>query len=53
VKTLFAGHRAGGWHQETWSSRNDAGMQVASGIYYCRLTVDGGQRRARSIVLLR
>lgn len=35
----------------TWDGRNDNGGQVASGVYFCRLEVDGRSHTRRAVVL--
>ena len=37
VRTLVADHKHAGRHSLTWDGRNDAGLRVSSGIYFCRL----------------
>jgi hypothetical protein len=41
VRTLLSGELTAGIHSERWEGRNEAGLSVASGIYYARLLVDG------------
>ncbi len=42
VRTLVdAESREAGSHTVTWNGRDDAGRDAASGIYFCRLEVDG------------
>ncbi len=41
VRTLINGSRGAGRHTETWNGINDAGGQVASGIYLARMTSSG------------
>ncbi len=39
VRTLGAGSASPGMHAVPWDGRDDAGRDVASGVYLCRLTV--------------
>jgi len=41
VRRLASGSYPVGRHDVTWQGRDDAGHEVASGIYFCRLTADG------------
>jgi hypothetical protein len=41
-----------GRYEVTWDGRNDQGVRVASGVYFCSLEA-GGERDTRPIVLLR
>jgi len=38
VRTLVDARREPGMHSVTWNARDDAGRQVASGVYLIRLT---------------
>jgi len=52
VRTLVDGPKEPGWHEVIWNGRNDAGLQVASGVYFCRLEA-GGSRALRKLVVLK
>jgi hypothetical protein len=52
VVTLLDGSAGPGRGQAAWNGRDDRGQDVASGIYFCRLTA-AGQTRVRPMVLLR
>ncbi len=52
VRTLVDRVMGAGEHQVTWRGRNDAGRQVASGIYLYRLEVSG-RVYTRKMILLR
>lgn len=52
VRTLVDVPKEPGWHEVTWDGRNDAGLQVASGVYFCRLEA-GGSRALRKLVVLK
>ena len=41
-----------GRHEARWDGRNDSGLLVSSGIYFCRLAV-GADKETRKMVLLR
>jgi len=41
VRTLVSGELAAGSHSERWDGRDETGLNVASGIYFARLLVDG------------
>ena len=52
VRTLMDGGRAAGSYSVTWDGTDDAGRDVASGVYLCRM--EGGEYRAvRKLVLVR
>ncbi len=58
VRTLIRGHQPAGKHQTTWDGRNDAGVNVPSGVYVIRLSARAEQsgqwyRKAQKIVLLK
>ncbi|MCP4545083.1 MAG: T9SS type A sorting domain-containing protein [bacterium] len=40
IKTLVSGNMAAGAHEIVWQGRDDAGHQVASGLYFTRLICD-------------
>ncbi len=52
VKTLVAGDLEGGAHDIIWDGTNQAGMNVASGIYLYKLDANGVSQ-ARQMTLLR
>jgi glucose/arabinose dehydrogenase len=52
VRRIDAGTRARGVHGTAWNGTTDAGTRVASGVYFCRLTVDGVAVDARRLVLV-
>jgi hypothetical protein len=53
VKTLSDGPAEAGDHVAVWDGTDDAGRPVASGVYFCRLSVDGLWSSARKMVLLK
>lgn len=44
VRNLVAESAAAGWLEETWDGRDASGQQVASGVYFAKLNVDGVAR---------
>jgi parallel beta-helix repeat protein len=52
VKTVAVGQFPGGTHQFRWDGRDDAGRQVASGVYLLRLSAPG-RHITRKLVLLK
>jgi len=53
IRTLFDGHRGRGVYSETWDGTDSRGNSVASGVYFYRLTVDGGPVFTRKMALLK
>lgn len=41
VRSLVDTALSAGWHEVPWDGLNDARMQAAAGVYYCRLETDG------------
>ena len=52
IRTLVGGERAAGSHSVTWDGRDDAGREVASGVYVGWMEVDGF-RAVRKLALVR
>ena len=52
IRTLREGELEPGVYHHTWNGRDDAGGEVASGIYYCEVRWQD-KRDARQLVLLR
>ena len=52
VRTLLAKQLDAGTHSERWDGRDDAGLGVASGIYFARLQFDG-ETSIKSMALVR
>ena len=52
VQVLAEGRQAAGRHETTWDGRDGRGTEMAGGIYYYRLTVDG-RAVTRKMILLR
>ncbi len=52
VKTLTAQtHLNSGDHAQVWNGRNGAGVVVANGVYYCRLTVGSADYWTKVVVI--
>ena len=52
IRTLVRGHRPAGKHMSRWDGRNAAGLEVASGVYFCTLQA-GVRRTTVKMVLVR
>jgi hypothetical protein len=52
VRTLVDERLDGGAYREVWDGRDGRGHEVASGVYFCRLTV-GTRTLTRKMVLAR
>jgi hypothetical protein len=52
VASLVDGHQTPGQHSVVWRGTDDAGKDVSSGIYFCRMTV-GEIQDIRKMVLLK
>ena len=52
VRTLVAEHKPAGPHKKEWDGRNNAGLRVASGVYFCRLRI-GTFSSVKKLVLLK
>jgi len=52
VRTLANESRAAGAYELTWDGRDDGGRQVASGVYFYRLTA-GSFTQTKKMVLLK
>lgn len=53
VRTMRDGISEPGVHRVVWDGRNNRGGAVASGIYFCRLTVERERVFTKKLVLLR
>ena len=47
VRRVISGRRDAGLHRERWNGRDDAGRDVASGVYFVRLRAAGVNRIGR------
>jgi hypothetical protein len=52
IRTLVSGFEAAGEKRVRWDARDDAGVSVASGVYFYRLEM-AGRAEARKMVLVR
>ncbi|RKY67773.1 MAG: hypothetical protein DRQ24_12450, partial [Candidatus Latescibacterota bacterium] len=52
VKTLVSGIQSAGAHKVVWDGTNQAGVKVASGVYYYRIT-SGDFHAIRKMMLLK
>lgn len=52
VKTLYSGDRRPGRYEASWDGRGQDGLDVESGVYFCRLR-SGGFTDVRKLILLR
>lgn len=52
IRTLVSGFKNAGNHQTSWDGKNDQGLLVASGHYFCRMIVNN-KVTTRKILLLR
>jgi hypothetical protein len=53
VATLVDGRHGSGRYSTVWAGADDAGKTVASGVYFCRLSIDGEWSETRKLVLLK
>jgi len=53
IDMLVSAKKDAGAHRVLWDGRNEQGIAVASGIYLCRLRVDGEIIAAHRMTLLR
>ena len=51
VKTMMDGAQSEGQQSVTWDGRNNAGQQVATGVYFYRLTAPGFSQTRRMVLL--
>ena len=52
VRTLLSGTESAGIHIETWDGKDDSGRELASGVYFSRLSF-GGEARVSRVSLIR
>jgi len=56
VRTLVDKPQKAGYYEVIWDGRDDSDKEVASGVYFCRLKVEGNRlkvTRTRKLVLIR
>ena len=51
VATLVDEYAKAGPHATAWDSRNDRGVEVASGVYFCRLEASGRTLTKKMVLL--
>jgi hypothetical protein len=52
VKTLVSGGMNAGYYSADWNGTDDTGNRVGSGVYFCRLSVNGRQMIMRKLMKL-
>jgi len=53
VRVLVQEFQPAGWHTIQWDSKNNAGVKLPSGVYFCRLQINDYYSETRKIVLLK
>ena len=53
VNRLVSEVRKAGIHETTWKGQDSSGKQVASGVYFCKLSIDGESTQIRKVLLLK
>jgi len=51
VRTLVDRRLEPGFYLEAWDGRNNAGHEIPSGVYFCRLASGRGSRMEKVIVI--
>jgi len=51
IRTLLDAERAGGVYSVVWNGTDERCVDVASGVYFCRLTWNGESRTTRMVML--
>jgi len=51
VKTLVSGNQVAGQYQVVWDGTNDAGMAVASGVFWSQLKTEGFSTNKKMVIL--
>jgi hypothetical protein len=51
IRTLVNGYQRSGSYSLQWNGMNQQGMTVSSGVYFCRLLVDGSSQTKRMVLL--
>jgi flagellar hook assembly protein FlgD len=51
VRSLFEGQQGAAEHRLPWDGRDDAGLQVPSGVYFYRLNAAGKEAVERVVII--
>lgn len=51
VRTLYSGKKQAGTHELQWDGRNDAGVPVTSGIYFCNFKANKFNRTQKMMLI--
>ena len=51
VRTLVDGEVGAGYHTAVWDGRDDRGVDVASGVYFCRMSAESYRATAKMVLL--
>ncbi|HYW69303.1 MAG TPA: FlgD immunoglobulin-like domain containing protein, partial [bacterium] len=51
VRTLVDGERDAGYSEAVWDGRDDRGLEVASGVYFCRMEAGAFSSTAKMVLL--
>lgn len=51
VTTLYDGNRDAGVYEEVWSGRDDAGQEVASGVYFYKMVTDSFEQTRKMLLM--
>jgi hypothetical protein len=50
VATVFRGHMKAGFHDFLWGAKDSSGSPVVSGVYFCRVEVEGQPARLKKLI---
>ncbi len=53
VRKLASGNWASGWHTIKWNGKDQNGNETPSGVYMCRMNINGEECRTTKLILLR
>jgi len=51
VRTLVDREVGAGSHEAVWDGRDDRGVEVSSGVYFCRMVAEGFEDSAKMVLL--
>jgi hypothetical protein len=51
IRTLVESIQSAGWQRAVWDAKDDRGHRVASGVYFCRLEVDGVAEKHKMVLI--